>query len=477
VHSALKKHEGPVASPRSHWLFGHQREFYADPIAFIAKAVGRFRTNIALKLQERTYVLVREQDVDRVLRRNAYNYQPAGISRIVPAFAGAVLGTPHPEHEPLRRWLAPFFRANELAAWVAVVSEILERRAADIPVGTTFDIAPVMRSINFEIASRIVVGAMPPQVMDRLDHLILKSHSYSTRVLRSFLRLPRWVPLRPHRVVRTVEREIDTIFHSLISRDSANKPPSILDQMLAERSRGEGRPLKDLRYTAAGLLLAACEPVAMTTTMALHLLGKDPALQNRIVDELARVKSKLGAAPISHLDLRELVLLNGFIDEVHRLYPAEWLLTREAIRTDRLPSGLLIRGGDRVMIDLNCFHRNADRFPDPDRCNPDRFRQGGMKPNGSYLPFGAGATVCLGQSLARLIILMSLVTMLTKWRIESLEADIGLDSLNCFSIAPKGPVSLSLHEREAAIRGSETAAARGHTVACPYAGDPPPAPA
>ena len=201
------------------------------------------------------------------------------------------------------------------------------------------------------------------------------------------------------------------------------------------------------------------------------------ALQNRIVDELARVKSKSGAAPFSHPDLREFVLLNRFIDEVHRLHPAEWLLTREAIRTERLPSGLLIRGGDQVMIDLNCLHRSADRFPDPDRCNPDRFRQGGMKPNGSYLPFGAGATVCLGQSLARLIILMSLMTILTKWRVESLEADIGLDSLNCFSIAPKGPVSVRLHEREAAVRGSDTAAARGQTAACPYAGDPPTAPA
>ena len=109
VHSALKKHEGPVASPRSHWLFGHQREFYADPIAFTRKAIERFQTNIALKLQKRTYLLAREEDVDHVLRRNTYNYQPAGISQIVPAFfGGAVLGTPHPRHELVRRWLARF---------------------------------------------------------------------------------------------------------------------------------------------------------------------------------------------------------------------------------------------------------------------------------------------------------------------------------------------------------------------------------
>jgi len=75
----------------------------------------------------------------------------------------------------------------------------------------------------------------------------------------------------------------------------------------------------------------------VTTTLALHLLGKDQTLQDRIVDELLRAKSKLNGSPISYPDLREFVLLNRFIDEVHRLYPAEWLLTRQAVHTERLP--------------------------------------------------------------------------------------------------------------------------------------------
>jgi glycosyltransferase involved in cell wall biosynthesis len=68
--SALRKDEGPVASPPSHWLFGHQRDFYANPIEFTANAVDRFRTNIRLNLQKRTYLLVREQDVEQVLKRS-----------------------------------------------------------------------------------------------------------------------------------------------------------------------------------------------------------------------------------------------------------------------------------------------------------------------------------------------------------------------------------------------------------------------
>jgi pentalenene oxygenase len=101
------------------------------------------------------------------------------------------------------------------------------------------------------------------------------------------------------------------------------------------------------------------------------------------------------------------------------------------------------------MIDLNCLHRNADKFPEPDRFDPDRFRRGVPRSTGSYLPFGAGVTACLGQPLARFINAMSLVAILSRWRIESLEHEVALESVNCFSVAIQGPVLMRLHHRNA----------------------------
>jgi hypothetical protein len=79
-----------VASLPSHWLLGHQRAFYRAPISFTANAVARFRTNIRLNLQKRTYLIVGPRDVEQVLKRQPDHYQPAGIARIVPAFAAAL---------------------------------------------------------------------------------------------------------------------------------------------------------------------------------------------------------------------------------------------------------------------------------------------------------------------------------------------------------------------------------------------------
>jgi cytochrome P450 len=453
VLSALRKDEGPVASPSSHWLFGHQLDFYGNAIAFTAKTAERLRTNIRLNLQRRTYLIRSEQDVEHVLRHNSCNYQPAGIARIFPPFAYAVLGTLHPQHGLVRSWLATFFNAKCIAAWAPMIGAILDRRIAGMSAGTLPDIAQVIRSANFEVASWIILGCDSPGVMQKLDHAIMKSHSYSTRILRSFIRLPHWVPLRAQRVIRKADKDIGEIFDFLVSQDTANSPNSMLHQMLAERKQGGGASLQDIRYNTIGLMLASTEPVAVTTTLALHVLGKDPVLQERLVDEIMRAKVKttdrrLDSLPRSLSELRTLVHLNRFIDEVHRFYPAEWLLTRRAERTDRLPSGLLVRRGTQVMINLNDLQRNTRRFSEPDRFDPERFRHGGAaRSNGSYLPFGAGATACLGQPLARFIMAISLVTMLSRWRVESPEDQVPLESLNCFSLAIKGPVSMHLHDR------------------------------
>ena len=276
VSSARRKDEGPVRSPPSHWLFGHQREFYLDPITFTAREAAQSRANVRLDLQRRTYLINEEDDVQHILRHNARNYQPGGISRIAPAFARAVLGTLHPKHDQARRWLAAFFTQKNVALWAPTISAILDRRTAEFPANTAFDVAPSIHSVNFEIASGIILGCDSPEVIRKLDGLLVKSHGYSTRILRSFFRIPLWVPLRAQRVIRKSEREIDAIFLSLVGQDTERSPPSLLHQMLDERRSGAGRSLEDIRRNTAALMLASSEPVAATTIVGASSVGKRP---------------------------------------------------------------------------------------------------------------------------------------------------------------------------------------------------------
>lgn len=445
--AAARKDEGPVARPPGRWPMGHRRAFFSDPIAFTFDAAQRYGKTVRLDLQRRTYLLSDRRDIRHVLSRNYLNYQPAGISRTAPAFADGLLGTRHPHHGPMRRWLTRYLDPRDIDDYRPAISEILDRRFAAIPSNTTLDIATIVRATHFEIASRIVLGCESADHIERLDHLILKSHNYSFRIARSFVRLPRWIPLRPQRAIKMSEDEIDEIFGDLVRSRKSNDPPSILGKMLADAGSGSERLPPDIRGNVVGLMLAACDPTTIPTYLSIFLCGKNPAHQERIADEIAAFSELSTPGAREHFDYRRMPSLNRFIDEVLRLYPSEWLLTRQANQSERLPTGLLIRRGNQVMVSIYNLHRNGEQYPHPDVFDPDRFAAAGTKPSGDYMPFGAGARACLGQPLSRLIISMSLVTFLSKWRVEPLSGEIRLSSPNCLSILPQRPVSVRLRER------------------------------
>jgi cytochrome P450 len=69
--------------------------------------------------------------------------------------------------------------------------------------------------------------------------------------------------------------------------------------------------------------------------------------------------------------------------------------TREVVVGDvTLPEGC------EVVVCPFVAHRDPERFPEPSRCLPSRWRVVRPSPF-EYLPFGAGAHGCIGQALAR----------------------------------------------------------------------------
>jgi pentalenene oxygenase len=140
--------------------------------------------------------------------------------------------------------------------------------------------------------------------------------------------------------------------------------------------------------------------------------------------------------------------MNRFIDEVHRLYPAEWLLWRVASGPDKLPGGLDVRRGDQMLINLYSMLHNPQVFANPDRCEPNRFVNNLSKTNSSYMPFGAGPRSCMGQMLSRMMIGLTLTSILSRWQLSSIDEDIRIESPNCFSMQVAGPVMIRFVERD-----------------------------
>jgi len=73
---------------------------------------------------------------------------------------------------------------------------------------------------------------------------------------------------------------------------------------------------------------------------------------------------------------------------------------RETTKTYTLPDkSLVIEKGQKIFVPMFSIHRDPKYYPDPLKFDPERFsvEQKSQRPNGTYMPFGDGPRLCIGN--------------------------------------------------------------------------------
>lgn len=93
--------------------------------------------------------------------------------------------------------------------------------------------------------------------------------------------------------------------------------------------------------------------------------------------------------------------LTQTIKEALRLYPVVPLLLGR-VTTKTVPLGQWqVPAGTMFMLPVQLMHHDPRWFPEPEAFRPERFAPDAPElPRGTYMPFGTGPRVCLGQNLA-----------------------------------------------------------------------------
>jgi cytochrome P450 len=121
--------------------------------------------------------------------------------------------------------------------------------------------------------------------------------------------------------------------------------------------------------------------------------------------------------------LRSLVWTRAFIDEVLRLYPPAFLISRVARAPDEI-CGRRITAGTVVNIAPWVLHRHRRRWQEPDVFDPTRFLPGAPAPERyAYMPFGAGPRVCVGAQFALTEAVLVLARLLQRFQLTLLGPD------------------------------------------------------
>ncbi|KAM4703862.1 steroid 17-alpha-hydroxylase/17,20 lyase [Rhinophrynus dorsalis] len=180
-----------------------------------------------------------------------------------------------------------------------------------------------------------------------------------------------------------------------------------------------------LLMTVGDIFGAGVETTSTVLKWAVAYLLHYPEVQRKIQEELD-LKVGFGRHPLLS-DRRILPYLEATIAEVLRIRPVSPLLIPHVALKDSRIGEYTIPKDTRVVINLWSLHHDEKEWTNPEEFNPDRFLdENGNRvysPTPSYLPFGAGIRVCLGEALAKMEIFLFLSWILQRFTLVLPEGD------------------------------------------------------
>ena len=359
-----------------------------------------------------------------VLKTNAENYQKSDIQvKRMGHFLGKGLLTTHGEAwRTQRRLIQKGFDRKQLDALSSIMQDSLTEsmRQFDAQVRTgPVDIYPHLMKMTFAMVARSLFGAHL-----RDEDIALVSETICTVqefIVRQTLQpyMNPWFAasgtLRRHEEMR---RRADGVLLEYITARRGQPPGHDLLQTLmdARYSDGEGMSDELVLSESMQLLVAGHETSSNALSWLLYLLSSRPDCLGRVREEFDAV---LGDAPLSHGDVAKCTFATQVIQEGLRLYPPFWMVDRMAMADDRV-GDLPIPQGSTVIVFVYGAHHARQHWPDPESFDPERFVKGSEKLRTpfTYLPFGGGPRVCIGNHYAMLQILMILSALLRKYDLQ-----------------------------------------------------------
>jgi cytochrome P450 len=393
----------------SRWRsFADSRAMASNPVKVLTKYNEAFGDTFRFYLGglKEAIVTIDPAVIQHVLKTNAENYHKSEIQvKRMGHFLGKGLLTTHGEPwKTQRRLIQKGFDRKQLDALSLIMQDSLAEslRGFDEQIRSgPVDIYPQLMRITFAMVARSLFGA---RLKDEDIHLVSQTIcAVQEFIVRQTLQpyLNPWFSvsgeLRKHEEMRA---SADAVLMKYIKKRRTEAPGQDLLQTLMDARYTDGEGMSD-------------ELILSESMQLLYLLSSRPDCLEQVRQEMYEA---LGDAPLGHADLPKFTFTTQVIQEALRLYPPFWMVDREAIADDRV-GDVFIPAGSMVIVHVYGAHHAPKHWPDPETFDADRFMKGSEKLRTpfTYLPFGGGPRVCIGNHYAMLQILMILSDLLRRY--------------------------------------------------------------
>jgi len=449
--------QAPGSSPpgpaSSSW-FGDLPELTRDWLGTMADCtrrygpVVRFKTPWPLKPM---VLLTEPADIEQVLKDSA-NYRKGNAQRIgAPILGNGLILSEGDAWRRQRRMAVPAFHRSKIAGYAQAMHEAAEALVDGWRDGATHDVLDDTTRMSVCSVARTLFGSDGSGAAETaalgLADAMTGFDAYFNSRFPVALPLPTRSGLRIQRAARRLEK---VVYRFIGERRAASQAgvehDDLLTMLLKMRDEQDGSAFseRELRDMAINLFGAGFETSAVTLAWTFYLLARHPDVAQRVRSEVLEVA---GDGPIGLEHQPRLVFTERVIKESMRIFPAAWLVPREALHDVEI-GGYRIARGTQLLLCTWLVHRDARWYHEPDRFNPDRWTEefGRALPKLAYLPFGGGPRVCIGNTFALLSMTITVAAAARRVRFEP-TAHSPEPPRTSFMLRPRGGMPLQVHHR------------------------------
>ncbi len=404
--SSRRSPPGPQGLP----LLGSMLQAKEDPLEFAGELLQEYGDIVHFKIGYYAGYLLNHPDyIRQVLVTNYSNYSKDNYNyeKLRPVLGNGLITSDGDHWRHHRQVMQPAFSRKRLGQLCEVTANITRDRvdqwfeyaAKSLPVNMSQE----LEKLTLQVVTESLFGTDATSSMDAIrETFSILNEDIAYRFKNVFVP-PLWVPTKRNRVFSQARDTLDQIVYKIIDsrRGKAESRNDLLGNLLAaQKEQSDPKQFTDrqIRDEVMTLLLAGHETTANLLMWTFYLISRHPEVEQKVRMELDSV---LDGRDPAFEDLPDLVYTKMVLQESLRLFPPVWIISRKAVRSDRI-GGYDIPEGSTVTVCLYTLHRHPDFWEAPGQFQPERFapERSEDRPQYAYLPFGGGPRSCIGKHFA-----------------------------------------------------------------------------
>lgn len=439
----------PIPVSKGHWLLKNMPGMGKNILTHFYDTEQQLGTTYDNPVPFMRILCTSEPDFMRyVLQQNHRNYKKGKSYDVLKLVLGNGLVTSNGQFWQKQRRLAqPAFHKKNLEDLFNSMGEVASEYFNDLATkrGAEIDIAREMMAVTAKIALKALFSDNSEEDMNAVYESMTEAQRYVSDLLNNpFARFLYPFNGRKKQFKKDMSVLNEVVLKAIAKRrKSGEKHPDLLQMMMDATYEDSNEQMDDqqLMDEMITMFSAGHETSANGLAWTIHLLAKHPEV---VAKMRAEIKAICGDRLPGFQELRQLTYTRQVIDEGMRLYPPVWGVSRTAIANDEY-RGVKIKKDDVVFCLIYNAHHREDLFENAKTFNPDRFETAKVKsmPKMSYLPFGGGPRLCIGNMFALMEMQLLLVGLFQRFDFE-LVKDQTIDMEALVTLRPRYGIKMNL---------------------------------